>query len=86
MAVHGEDMHWGLAEHLLAVTIDVLNTANWQRGGGRQGRRPKPIPRPGVQDSNVTRLTGRVQSIASMRAFLDRRKAQTLELEAGGGD
>lgn len=79
--MHGEDMRWGLSEHLIAVAIDVLNMANWQRGGGRRSNRPKPIPRPGVQDPNVTRLVGRSQSVESLRAFLERRKAETLANE-----
>ena len=46
-AVLGPPDPWGLAEHLLAVIADALHGANWQRGGGK-GKRPKPIPRPGV--------------------------------------
>lgn len=37
---------WSTAEHLLANIFDVLQGANWQRGGGK-GRRPQRIPRPG---------------------------------------
>jgi len=46
-AIHGVDVEWGLTEHLLASVVDVAQIANWQRSGGK-GRRPKPIPRPGV--------------------------------------
>ena len=45
VALHGDAARWGPAEHLLAVAIDVLQGANWQRGGGR-GSRPQPIKRP----------------------------------------
>lgn len=38
---------WGITEHLLAASVDVLQGANWQRGGGK-GTKPKPLPRPGV--------------------------------------
>lgn len=43
----GEDALWGLNEQLLAMTIDVLRQANYQRGGGK-GSKPKPLPRPGL--------------------------------------
>ena len=39
-----EFVSWGTTEHLLAVVIDVLQGANWQRTG--KGQRPKPFPRP----------------------------------------
>lgn len=45
-ALAGDDIEWGITEQLLAATVDALNAANWQRGGGK-GPRPKPIPRPG---------------------------------------
>lgn len=42
---------WGLQEHLTAVVIDELRSANWQRaneGAERPKPHPKPFPRPGV--------------------------------------
>lgn len=39
---------WGIEHHLLASIIDVLNLANWQRGGTEQNK-PEPIARPGVK-------------------------------------
>ena len=45
-----ESSQWGVTEHLLALVVDVLAVANWQRGGGK-GSRPKPLPRPGAQSS-----------------------------------
>lgn len=41
----GEYVEWGTTDWLLAGVLDVLQGANWQRGGGK-GQRPKPIPRP----------------------------------------
>lgn len=40
---------WQNVEHLLALTVDTLNVANWQRSkdGGSLARAPKPIDRPG---------------------------------------
>lgn len=54
--LHGDDAQWGDTEHLLAVAVDALNIANWQRGGGKSANRPKPIPRPGEAQKNRTRL------------------------------
>jgi len=43
----GVDGGWTSTEHLLAVAIDTLAWANWQRGGDEHARKPKSIPRPG---------------------------------------
>lgn len=37
---------WGVTDHLMASVVDLLSSANWQRGGGK-GARPKPVTRPG---------------------------------------
>lgn len=50
-AQHPDSEEWGLPEQLLAAVFDVLNMANYQRGGGK-GSKPKPLPRPGVGDGN----------------------------------
>lgn len=39
---------WILRDHLLATIIDELRNANWQRAGGTDSNRPKPVERPGV--------------------------------------
>lgn len=49
---------WSVTDYLLASVIDQLATANWQRQGKASARRPKPIPRPGVEDEN-TKVYGR---------------------------
>jgi len=48
---------WGLPEHLLALLVDALHVANWQRSSdGSKGRNyPEPIPRPGVGPKTVGR-------------------------------
>lgn len=56
-AVHGEKTEWSAAEHLLASILDVLQVANWQRGGGK-GSRPQPTKRPGVADGQDRRKFG----------------------------
>lgn len=45
VAIHGDAARWGVPEHLMASVVDLLQGANWQRGGGKSTR-PKPIPRP----------------------------------------
>lgn len=52
MAVHGEQTQWGVLEHLTGHVVDLLQLANWQRGGKKAGPRPKPIPRPGSKDDS----------------------------------
>lgn len=65
----GEAAEWTLTDHLLAVTIDVLNAANWQRGGGK-GKRPRPIPRPGVEPKQGKRF-GTAVSIDELKRRLE---------------
>lgn len=48
-AALGPDYHWGLPEQLLAIIADALHGANWQRAQGAPSERPKPIPRPGIE-------------------------------------
>ncbi|MEU3507959.1 hypothetical protein ABZ733_08505 [Streptomyces longwoodensis] len=53
IATGDKDSIWGLQEHLTAVVIDELRTANWQRSNEgvekrKQSSPPKPVPRPGV--------------------------------------
>jgi hypothetical protein len=60
LALGDEDGVWGLQEHLTAVVIDELRTANWQRSNeGRkrseQTPHPKPFPRPGVSGGKTQR-------------------------------
>lgn len=44
------DDGWNLQAHLLAIVIDLLAGANWQRAGNPQSPKPKPMPRPGSND------------------------------------
>jgi hypothetical protein len=46
IALHGERARWTDREYLMAMMVDALNGANWQRTGKRSGR-PKPVVRPG---------------------------------------
>jgi len=47
---------WGDQEHLLALIVDVLQAANWQRGGNARAPKPKPLPRPGETRKHDQRL------------------------------
>lgn len=54
-ALYGEAVAWGVTEHLLATVVDLLQGANWQRSGSKSNR-PKPIPRPGQENTDGTRI------------------------------
>jgi hypothetical protein len=70
-SMFGEKALWGSQEHLLALIADILNAANWQRGGDKNAKRPKPLPRPGdLPDRDLFRPKGR--SIAEMDEKLKR--------------
>ncbi|WP_054682570.1 hypothetical protein [Microbacterium sp. No. 7] len=45
MSVHGYAL-WTVGEQLLADLIDILNLANWQRGGDKHAPRPRRLTRP----------------------------------------
>lgn len=45
--------HWTAAEELLALAVDLLARGNWQRGGKKSAPKPKPVPRPWGQDSQI---------------------------------
>lgn len=47
---------WAATEYLLANVVDLLNAGNWQRGGDKNARRPKPMPRPGDNDKEARRF------------------------------
>jgi hypothetical protein len=73
----GDDAPWGLNEQLAAMTIDVLRQGNWQRGGGK-GRKPKPLPRPGVKKAAEPLRHGRTdRDPAEVIAYLDRFRPQS---------
>lgn len=51
-AESGEESLWGVQEHLMANLVDLTNILVWfKTKDGQKGRnRPKPIPRPGVEE------------------------------------
>lgn len=68
----GERLEWSIDTHLLATIVDVLNAANWQRGGNPRATKPKPIERPGQS-------TGQQMGTALMASEWDERRARRLE-------
>lgn len=54
------DWQWGLlGNQLLAAGVDQLAVANWQRSqdGQKNRNKPRPIPRPGVDEYDKKRET-----------------------------
>lgn len=51
-----KDAQWGLPEQLLASMFEHMQMKSWVEGG-KKGPKPKPIPRPGVTDTEETRYT-----------------------------
>ena len=45
-AGNGEEP-WTVTDYLLALVVDALNGANWQRAGKKGAAKPVAIPRPG---------------------------------------
>jgi hypothetical protein len=71
-SIGGPEEDWHLEHHLLALIIDGLREANWQRANQfskHPSRPPTPLPRPGV----VRRALGRTSmTSAQVKAFLAR--------------
>lgn len=44
----GPGSAWSNLEHLVALSLDALNIANWQRQGNKHAPRPRPVSRPGA--------------------------------------
>lgn len=70
-AVQGPTVRWTLTDQLLASVFDALAAISWQLGGDKHAPRPKPMPRPGVDDG--TRRYGKTtRSRAEVVAYLRR--------------
>ncbi|WP_455122638.1 DUF5361 domain-containing protein [Rothia mucilaginosa] len=59
------NQRWSISDHLLAAIYDQLSMANWQRSadGQKNRRRPKPTPRPGVEDKDKKKFGTTVVSL-----------------------
>ena len=64
--LHGEPASWQANEHLLANIVDLLNAANWQRGGNKNAPQPEPIERPGDRER---KSAGRSKVLNKLKAL-----------------
>lgn len=60
---------WGPEAHLLASAVDLLQGANWQRGGGK-GSRPRPVKRPGRDDGS--KQLGKARPLSEVSDLFER--------------
>ncbi|MDO5091832.1 MAG: hypothetical protein Q4D79_00160 [Propionibacteriaceae bacterium] len=67
-AVDPDRATWGLTDHLLATLIDDLRVFMWEFGGKR-GKRPDPIPRPGVESPEEVTVIGASKGFDSIEEF-----------------
>lgn len=68
------DSAWGLTEQLLAGSLDFDVLKAWV-DGGKKGQKPKPIPRPGVTNTETREIRPkRTMSVTDMDAWLERRR------------
>src|SRR5690606_41495763 len=82
-AAAGPQADWDANGHLLAAILATVQTANWQRGGGK-GKRPKPIPRPGTQKEK--RMGTAKRSQEEIRNYLSRLKRGEVRLRKAKPD
>jgi hypothetical protein len=83
-SMQGEAATWSLSDHLMALVVDELRVANWQRteDGHKGRRRPKPLPRPGVHQEDEATHIGRGRGMSTND--LDRLLAATRQREDRG--
>jgi len=59
---------WSPESYILAIVVDHLALANWQRGGGK-GKKPKPLQRPGEVESKQEIKLDRFDTPAAFDAW-----------------
>ena len=65
-----EEVAWGISEHLLAIIADSSRARVWQEGSGKARDKPKPIPRPGIENTEKTTYKYDVLPVNDMAEFL----------------
>ena len=65
-----EEVAWGISEHLLAIIADSSRARVWQEGSGKARDKPKPIPRPGIENTEKTVYRYDVLPVNEMADFL----------------
>lgn len=66
----GYDAAWTDEAHMAANLFDVLQLANWQRGGGK-GDKPAPVRRPGEKskaEAKKSTIAARAAAFAARQA------------------
>lgn len=72
VSIFGADSLWSLDSYLLALVADLLQGANYQRGGGK-GKKPKPLPRPGTKAKKSVNHHGTPRPVSEMVERIKRR-------------
>lgn len=69
---------WSLANQLAAAQVDELRVMIWQKTkDGQKGKKqPKPIPRPGFEDTSSQSFTAKPVSIKEMQKRIASRRAR----------
>lgn len=69
---------WSLANQLAAAQVDELRVMIWQKTkDGQKGKKqPKPIPRPGFEDTSSQSFTAKPVSIKEMQKRIALRRAR----------
>ena len=69
-----EESEWSLEAHLLALIVDNTAKNVWMKTEDAQRKppknRPKPVPRPGVEDNSTKTITGDVLPADEMLDWL----------------
>jgi hypothetical protein len=71
----GEKAGWRHQEELLAVIVETLRDANWQRQGSKTAPKPKPLARPGVPVPGVQHFGDEPLSINEFERRMAQRRA-----------
>lgn len=81
-ALNPDDYGWNLPEQLLALGVDQLAIANWQRAGGKKSKLPypKPIERPGVRPTRFGKAPISIDDMADWLGWAPDSQALTAEL------
>ncbi|MFI5781207.1 DUF5361 domain-containing protein [Nocardia sp. NPDC051570] len=68
-AAHPDAARWGQSEFLLAELVDLTALLLWAKtkDGAKNRNRPRPYPRPGVEDPGARRVTGHAVPLTEIR-------------------
>ncbi|MDH6283231.1 DUF5361 domain-containing protein [Prescottella agglutinans] len=64
------DHLWDFHAHLLAGLTDSVNLLVWIQGGGKNGNKPKPLPRPGVTVREDEQVIGEATDIDEVDSLI----------------